>query len=164
MLPFSVSPLLPGTSLCWKKSVNTGESSQIHGEPTAHAHVGETEAGKALLCPLTFSFPHSHQQSCLCQFLSTRLQACMESSLKSISLGSQVLSQILAKLFPQHVHKHCSRVEKQTTSSLTQRFPESLHILPHSEPCFRFWWMVPSKISYMPAILKINLEMKEFPV
>lgn len=63
--------------------------------------MSETEASRALLWPLTASFLHSHQHSCLCQFLSTNfffLQDCMDGSLKSVSLGSQVLSQIPAQI------------------------------------------------------------------
>lgn len=47
-------------------------------------------------------FSHSHQHSCLCQILSTSLQACLDGSLKSVPLGSQVLSQILAQIISTH--------------------------------------------------------------
>lgn len=63
-----------------------------------HTHVYETEASRAFLCPLTISFPHSHQHSYLCQFLSTSLQACMVGSLKSVFSGSQMLLQIPAQI------------------------------------------------------------------
>lgn len=63
-----------------------------------HTYVSEREARRALLCPLTVSSPYSHQHSCLCQFLSISLQACMDGSLKSVFLGSQVLPQIPAQI------------------------------------------------------------------
>lgn len=158
MLPFSVPPLLPGTPLCWMKSINPSESSQIRGEPTAHTHVGETEAGRALLCPLTFSFSHSHQHSCLCQFLSTRLQVCMDSSLKSISLGSQVLSQILAQIISTAYAKTWQRSREINYFFLD---PEISRV-----PCISFhtqnYASVPSKILCMPAILKNTLKLGNF--